>query len=255
MAGLTQDQIARYREDGYVVPDARLPDDVLQDIRHAHTRLVERRPDFRDYCSHVLAYDLTFLNVAREPVVLDCVKDVLGADVALWNSSFFAKPAHDGRKTPWHQDGEYWPIRPLATCTVWIAIDDATTENGCLRLIKGSHKAKRLAKHVTNPAEDLTLHQELAADEFDEADAVDLVLEAGQFSLHDVYLYHGSEANRSARSRRGMTLRFMPTTSVFDREMAKRLNAEKGVTDHSDRTTFLMSGIDRSGANDFTLRR
>jgi Phytanoyl-CoA dioxygenase (PhyH) len=51
------------------------------------------------------------------------VSQVIGEDIALWNSSFFAKPARVGTKTPWHQDGEYWPIRPLATCTVWIAVD------------------------------------------------------------------------------------------------------------------------------------
>ena len=50
----------------------------------------------------------------------------------------------DGHATPWHQDGQYWPIRPLATCTVWLAIDDANIENGCLRFIKGSHKDKKL---------------------------------------------------------------------------------------------------------------
>ena len=254
MPALTDAQISQYNEDGYCIPDARIPDEMLEDLKAAHDRLISRRPEFRDYCPNVLAYDLAFLNVAREPLVLDCVADVLGEDIALWNSGFFAKPAGNGRKTPWHQDGEYWPIRPLATCTVWIAIDDATPENGCLRMIKGSHKAKRLAKHTTNPAENLTLHQELAPEEFDEADAVDLILEAGQFSLHDVFLYHGSEANTSPKSRRGMTLRYMPTTSVFDREMAKRLVVEKGVTDHSPRTTFLMRGVDRSGGNDFTLR-
>lgn len=254
MTGLTADQKAQYQEDGYCIPDARLSDDALADLRAAHGRLVARRPEFRDYCSHVLAFDLAFLNIAREPMILDRVEDVLGPDIALWNSSFFAKPAQNGRATPWHQDGEYWPIRPLATCTVWIAIDDASPENGCLRLIKGSHKAKRLARHTTNPAENLTLHQELAPEEFNPADAVDLVLEAGQFSLHDVYLYHGSEANTSAKSRRGMTLRYMPTTSVFDRDFAHRLHQEKGVTDHSDRTTFLMRGKDRSGENDFQMR-
>lgn len=254
MGTLTEAQIEQYHSDGYCVPDARLSADMLADIRQAHDRLVARHPEFRNYCSHILAFDLSFLNVAREPAIVDGVVELLGPDIALWNSSFFAKPAGDGQKTPWHQDGEYWPIRPLATCTAWIAIDDATTENGCLRIIRGSHKARRLAKHRTNPAEDLTLHQELAAEEFDEADAVDLELEAGQFSLHDVYLYHGSEANTSSKSRRGMTLRYMPTTSVFDRTFAKRLHREKGVTDHSDRTTFLIRGQDRSGENDFQMR-
>ena len=54
--------------------------------------------------------------------------------------SLFAKPAGTGRKVPWHQDGEYWPLKPLSTCTVWIAIDDSHQDNGCLNVIPGSHK-------------------------------------------------------------------------------------------------------------------
>jgi ectoine hydroxylase-related dioxygenase (phytanoyl-CoA dioxygenase family) len=129
-----------------------------------------------------LAFDTWFLTVARMPEILDMVEQVLGEDIALWNSSFFAKPARVGTKTPWHQDGEYWPIRPLATCTVWIAIDASTPENGCLRVIPGSHRARKLAPHRQNDAEGLALNLELDAGEFDESEAVDIVLEPGQVS-------------------------------------------------------------------------
>jgi ectoine hydroxylase-related dioxygenase (phytanoyl-CoA dioxygenase family) len=183
------------------------------------------------------------------------VTQILGPDVALWNMSFFAKPAGNGRKVPWHQDGEYWPVRPLATCTVWLAVDDATCENGCLRFIRGSHKRRSLAPHATNDSSDLALNQEIDAECYDESAAVDLVLEAGQMSLHDVYLVHGSEANRSPKPRRGMTMRFMPTTSVFDRGLASEIHDRIGITDHSQRTLYLMSGVDRSGENDFLVRR
>lgn len=252
---LTEAQLKRYHEDGYVIPDYRLPDDMLASIREAHDRLLARHPEYINYCAAVLAHDLAFLNVARTPEVLDMVEQVLGPDFALWNSSFFAKPAVNGHATPWHQDGEYWPIRPLATCTVWIAVDDATRENGCLRFIRGSHKDRRVLTHRTNDQPDLTLHQELPESEYDESEAVDLVLEAGQISLHDIFLVHGSEANHSERPRRGMTLRYMPTTSVFDRDMARRMVHEKGIMDHGERTLFLMRGEDRSGGqNDFRLR-
>jgi ectoine hydroxylase-related dioxygenase (phytanoyl-CoA dioxygenase family) len=73
-------------------------------------------------------------------------------------------------------------------------------------------------------------------------------------SLHDVFLVHGSEANLSAKPRRGITMRFMPTTSVFDRKVASDIHDRIGITDHSKRTVFLMSGVDRSGKNDFVVR-
>ena len=251
---LTKTQLEQYREDGYVVPDYRLPDETIEAIREDHDRLLAGHPEYVNYCPNVLAFDLAFLNHARIPAVLDMVEQALGPDFALWNSSFFAKPAVNGYATPWHQDGEYWPIRPLATCTVWIAVDDATRENGCLRFIRGSHRSGRLLSHRTNSSPDLTLNQELVDSEYDEKEAVDLVLEAGQISLHDVFLAHGSEANNSPHPRRGMTLRYMPTTSIFDREIARRLADEKGIMDHTQRTLFLMRGGDPSGRNDFRLR-
>ncbi len=251
---LSEAQIASYREHGYVIPDFRLSDSLLDDLRADQKRLVERHADFRDICPNLLAYDLRFLEVARTPEILDMVGQVIGPDFALWNSSLFSKPARNGQRTPWHQDGQYWPIRPLATCTVWIALDDSTTENGCLRVIPGSHHERRLRAHRSLDADDVTLGQELDSSEYDPATAEDIVLEAGQMSLHDVYLLHSSEANHSSQPRRGMTLRFMPTTSVLDRDLATKLAHELNVLDHADRTLFLMRGADRSGLNDFRVR-
>jgi ectoine hydroxylase-related dioxygenase (phytanoyl-CoA dioxygenase family) len=251
---LTQDQIDQYHRDGYVVPDFRLPGETVEAIRARHAALLQRHPEFRDYCPMLFPYDLGFFRYCEDPRILDMVAQLIGPDIALWNSSLFAKPARDGKRTPWHQDGEYWPIRPLATCTAWLALDDSTTENGCLRVIRGSHRDRALRAHRTVDADDVTLHQELEPAELDESQAVDIELEAGQLSLHDVFLLHGSEANRSPRPRRGMTMRFMPTTSVFDRELAREMSKRKGIVDHSGREVFLMRGVDKSGRNTFHSR-
>lgn len=250
---LTSSEIEQYKRDGFVTPDFRLDETTLEDIREAHARLVSRHPVFSDYCSALLAYDTWFLSVARRPDILDMVEQVIGSDFALWNSSFFAKPAKVGTRTPWHQDGEYWPIEPLATCTVWIALDASTTENGCLRVIPGSHKSRKLAKHNRSDAANIALNLELDAAEFDESDAVDIVLQPGEISIHDVYLYHGSEPNLSDHSRRGMTLRYMPTSSVYRHGNETRFERE-GRLDMSNRTLYLMRGVDLSGQNDFRVR-
>lgn len=73
-------------------------------------------------------------------------------------------------------------------------------------------------------------------------------------ALHDVYIAHGSEENRSPNPRRGMTMRMMPTTSVYDREAARAMHAERGGLDMSNHSIFLLRGEDRSGQNDFRLR-
>ena len=250
---LTQAQIAQYHDKGYVVPDYRLSPETLACIKRDYDRLLERYPAFRDNCSALLSYDMAFMNYARDPNILDMAEQLIGPDIALWNMSFFAKPALNGKKTPYHQDGEYWPIRPLATCSAWIALDDATPENGCLRVIPGSHKQRRLRAHTQKDNPDLVLNQELNADEYDEADAADIVLEAGQLSLHDVYLVHGSEPNRSTRRRAGYVCRYMPTGSHFDHGYGAELQKRSGQVDFSGRPLWLMRGKDVCGKNDFAV--
>jgi len=250
---LSDQEIEQYHRDGFVTPDFRLDETTLDGIRQAHARLVSHHPQFSDYCPALLAFDTWFLNIARRPEILDMVQQVIGSDVALWNSSFFAKPAKTGTRTPWHQDGEYWPIEPLATCTVWIAIDASTTENGCLRVIPGSHQSKQLAKHHQSNAANIALDLELDEAEFDQSKAVDITLQPGEISLHDVYLFHGSESNLSDRPRRGLTLRYMPTSSVYRHDAKSRVKREERL-DMSNRTIYLMRGVDQSGRNDFRMR-
>lgn len=242
---LTLQQLTHYREQGFVIPDFRLPDSTIQSIKDDFDRFLERYPEFRQNCAALLIYDTAFLNYARNADILDMVSQILGEDIAIWNSSYFGKPAHDGKRVPWHQDGRYWPIRPLASCSVWIAIDDSNTENGCLRVIPGSHKPGKLFKHENNPSDDLVLSLEILDSEFDESAAADIVLESGQISLHDVFLVHGSEPNTSGTPRRGLTLRFFPTTSVYDRDIEKW---------EQPRSLFLMRGTDQSKRNDFVVK-
>ena len=136
--------------------------------------------------------------------ILDAVEQLIGPDIVRWGCQAFCKPGKDGMEVPWHQDGHYWPIDPLATCTVWIAIDESVLENGCLRVIPGSHRNADLLPHGTEDRTDVVLNQKVRDGEFDSTQAVDVELQAGQMSLHDVFMIHGSNANRSDRRRAGL---------------------------------------------------
>ena len=100
----------------------------------------------------------------------------------------------------------------------------------------------------------LTLNQELDEEEYNENDAVNLILKRGQISLHDVYLVHGSEANKSSMARRAITMRFMPTSSVFDHQMVKDKNlfSKANVGKYGNRKIYHMRGKDISGKNNLT---
>ncbi|MEM7249931.1 MAG: phytanoyl-CoA dioxygenase family protein [Pseudomonadota bacterium] len=260
---LDDDEVAQYHRDGFVVPQRRIPDETLDRMRNALDALLAANQSMSsDYmvCPHVIAGGTQalkghqdWLDFAAIPEVLDAVAHVIGPDVALWGSTVFGKPAGTGKAVPWHQDGEYWPIRPLATCSAWIAIDHAAVDNGCLRVLPGSHRAKRLYGHRIDQDDALALNQVVDDPAVDPRDGVDVQLEPGQFSLHDIYLVHGSNANRSTRRRAGYVCRYMPTTSVFDRAVAKALEATSPGVDFVTRPLFLMRGIDRSTQNDFTV--
>ena len=252
---LTKTQLEQYQEDGYVVPDYRLPDETIEAIREDHDRLLAGHPEYVNYCPNVLAFD--------SGVPQPC-PDTGGAGHG-------GAGAGSGLRAVelelLRQAGRQRLRNALASGRRVLADSAAgdvhgldrggrrdTRERVPSRFIRGSHRSGRLLSHRTNSSPDLTLNQELVDSEYDEKEAVDLVLEAGQISLHDVFLAHGSEANNSPHPRRGMTLRYMPTTSIFDREIARRLADEKGIMDHTQRTLFLMRGGDPSGRNDFRLR-
>ncbi len=268
MAHLSETQINTYHNQGWLIPDFRLPEHEVSHLRTILDDLIKANPDVRPeklVSAHVEGRGDTaknsegvrgsreFLKLAMHPEIVEMVSHVLGDDIILWGCHIFCKPAGDGLETPWHQDGHYWPIRPLATCTVWVALDDSTVENGCLRVVPGSHKDKIVLPHLLEDRSDLVLNLRTQADTFNPNDAVDVQLQAGQMSMHDVYMIHGANVNRSPKRRAGIALRYMPGTSLFDRS----LNPADGKTgvpvSFSTRPLWLLRGRDQTGLNDFSI--
>jgi hypothetical protein len=263
MTRLSADEVDRYHRDGWIVPSYRLPAAQLERLRGTLDRLIRENPDVRPerlVSVHIEGRNAEgvrgsgdFLELARDPALVDRVAQLIGDDVILWGCQIFCKPGGDGLETPWHQDGHYWPIRPLATCTVWVALDASTRENGCLRVIPGSHRDHVLLPHLKEEREDVVLNQRTDDAAFDAGSAVDIELEAGQMSMHDVYMIHGAAANRSPKRRAGVAIRYMPATSLFDRTLMQRSAASGYTVDFASRPLWLLRGVDRSGRNDFTV--
>ena len=157
----------------------------------------------------------SFSRLCHTSAILDYIEDVVGPNFYQWGGQFFVKYPHDGSEVPWHQDCQYWPLSPKRTVTAWLAIYDTDADNAALQVIRGSHK-KGLFKHHINDAAHLVLRRELDADLVDEANIVTLDMKAGEISLHDSGLVHGSGPNRSDRRRCGITIRFCPTEVKCD---------------------------------------
>ena len=267
MAALSQAEVGQYQEQGYLVPSLRLPAPLVDRLRDALDRLIRDNPGVRPeklVSAHLYGRggqanaegvrgQAEFMALARHPQILDAVEQLIGPDIILWGCHVFCKPAGDGHETPWHQDGHYWPIRPLATCTVWVALDASTVENGCLRVIPRSHLARVSHPHLHEDRQDLALQQRLADDSFDAATAVDIVLQPGQMSMHDVYMIHGANVNRSPKRRAGVALRYMPGSSVFERNLDPVAGRSGVPVAFATRPLWLLRGTDRSGRNDFKI--
>jgi ectoine hydroxylase-related dioxygenase (phytanoyl-CoA dioxygenase family) len=105
----------------------------------------------------------------------------------------------------------YWGLEPPFAITAWYAVDDSDVENGCMRVIPGTHRAG-IREHgkAERPGNLLSINQEVSVTVEEEARAVDLVLRAGEISLHHGMAIHGSNPNRSTRRRCGLTLRYVP---------------------------------------------
>jgi ectoine hydroxylase-related dioxygenase (phytanoyl-CoA dioxygenase family) len=177
------------------------------------------------------------------------VEQLIGPDIINWATHLLCKQETTGREVPWHQDGQYWPIRPLRTCTVWVAIDRSSRANGALRYIPGSHKAGIYA-HRTDNSPDLTLHQVIDDPMFEEEKARYVELEPGQISLHDVHLLHGSEANQSSDRRAGFVIRYMPSTAVLRRDLDM---SEVSKLDWTEMPLLLVRGQNRQADNDLEI--
>jgi ectoine hydroxylase len=143
--------------------------------------------------------------------IVDPACGVLGeTKVALWTDKLNLKRPREGSGFRWHQDSPYWG-HACRHCdrlpNVMITLDDADRENGCFRLIPGSHRrgflpgradGTRLGPLFTDPAEFDVERQWLAE------------LPAGSLVFFDSHIVHGSEPNRSDRARRAMVVTYQP---------------------------------------------
>ncbi|MBU3738095.1 MAG: phytanoyl-CoA dioxygenase family protein [Rhodoferax sp.] len=147
--------------------------------------------------------------LTREPAVLDAVERILGPDILVWNTAWFVKMPGDKTFVSLHQDGAYWGLEPMEVLTAWVALTPATPENGCMRVLPGTHRRPALPQSDTfHPDNALSRGQEIAVP-VDESAAIDMALAPGQMSMHHLWIVHGSRANQTSVPRIGLAIRYV----------------------------------------------
>lgn len=206
-----------YDKAGYVVVRNAIDSDLAQEmVDHVHW-LGQKHPDVRpeQLHHHLLVHDPFMHRLVGDKRLLDIAEQFIGPDIALFAAHYIAKKPLTGQAVGWHQDGSYWPLEPMEVTTLWVAGTDSTVENGCMRLIPGTQHNRLLTRKdmIKMDREGYVLDLGIHPDDIEESQAVDLELKAGDISIHNPAIIHGSNANRSEQWRVGLTLRYIPTTT------------------------------------------
>ena len=211
---LDHNDVAFFRANGYYLEREQLfaPEklDALEAIFDAH--LADKGDKLSDELDTPHFRDPRLLDFLLADEVLDLVEPLVGPDIALWTSHFISKDPKVGRATPWHEDSAYWNGRLSQydrIVTVWLALGPSNRENGCMRVIPGTHD-NGFSEYVPTDKTVQTFHAEIPG--VDEDKAVYFELERGQCSLHDGRIIHGAKPNTSDVRRTGYTMRYFPAS-------------------------------------------
>ncbi len=212
---LSDQQIHAYERNGYLSGIQVMKESEVQYFRNSFDELEVKEGREKAQIGLIdRHFDQKFIwEIATHPLILDSVSAILGPDLLLLSTHFFCKYGPDEKFVAWHQDLKYWELDPPIEITAWYAVDDSDSGNGCMRVIPRLHR-DQLLEHGKSVQDGnlLSVDQELELAEKEEENAVDCVLKAGEISLHDGMLIHGSLPNRSTRRRCGLSIRYVPAS-------------------------------------------
>jgi non-haem Fe2+, alpha-ketoglutarate-dependent halogenase len=204
------DRTTRYRRDGIVFPIAALTADEVSRYAEAVDRhLRDDAGDIRRlHVKHEWAHRL-----ATHPAVVAASEELLGEPATIWGTLIIRKAPHSEELVAWHQDGAYASFSGDDAVSAWIALSDSTAEAGCMRVLAGSHE-RRLAHRNSGDARNVLREGHTVDVPIDESKAIDVILKAGEMSLHHFDLIHGSGPNRSDAPRTGFIVRYLKRSAA-----------------------------------------
>lgn len=233
LADCTDAKIARYHERGYLtIQHVLSPEEVEAALAGLLDLIDGRRPEFRhiqfesgarallptmaadqkqDLVRKIFSfvdYEPRLRAVAEQPGILAVVRRILGEEPVLFEDKALIKPPKIGREKPWHQDHAYWNL-PLNTrvVTVWIALDPATIENGCMDVIPGSHQEGPVVHFRRRD-------WQICDTQVGVQRVVAAPVASGGCLFFDSYLHHGTPANHSAQRRRALQFVYVPASAA-----------------------------------------
>ena len=224
---LTQTQVARFWEDGFLVVGKVLDDGLIEAMRGEYDAEFSpaRRAEqpirnlavFEDDHDHgeddeqemlqfmqISEHNLQFNRLTYHSGILDIIEDLIGPNIQLFHNQALYKPPRHGGPIFWHQDNAYWRCLPANLVSCWLTLDDVDLRNGAMQFIPGSHLRPML--HDQAQGSDVLLDM---GKEVDDSQAVVGDLPAGGITLHHCQTLHRTAPNTTDRQRRALAIHFM----------------------------------------------
>ena len=250
MPNLSLEQINQYKKDGYIAPIDVLTKDEAEEVKKEIEYIEKKWPNEieglgRNYV-HLISPVLD--KVSHNSKILDVVESIIGKDILVCGTTLFIKNPDKKGFVSFHQDAKYIGLEPHNWVTGWLAVTDANEENGCMRMLKGSHK-KDLKFHDQKFDENNLLTRGQTIENVPINKTTPVILKAGQLSLHHPTIIHGSGLNKSKERRIGFAIQSYIGTNV-DQVLGKiyvqqaRGNDTFKFHEHVKRPTELMNEND-----------
>ncbi len=200
---LSDEQIATYQEQGFLVIENFLDPEELQHWQCTTVEAVEERLNAAAAAKHGGLTDLT--------TTLHNQADPDNFYARVFTQALFKPPF--GNPTGWHLDNPYWSFSSRQAISIWVALDDATLGNGCMWYLPGTHQTARFDNAGIGPnmADLFKVYPEWRTIE-----PVACPCPAGSAVFHNGLVAHGAGANMTNRPRRAMTCAYMPDASTFN---------------------------------------
>ena len=219
---LTSAIITAFRDEGYYAPLRLFDRAEADDLFHSYVQFQEKAVEIlgaeQRFKTHLLAKWLA--DVVRDPRILDVIEGFLGPNILCWSTAFFAKSANSTDYVGYHQDAAINLIEPHSDIIhLWLALKPTTKKNGCLRVLPRSHLGNVLPLSRSDDGKNVLLEGTQAKLDAAEDEYVDLILDAGEASLHHHRTVHGSGPNQSDTHRIGVSISYMPTTAHNPKRM------------------------------------
>jgi ectoine hydroxylase-related dioxygenase (phytanoyl-CoA dioxygenase family) len=215
---LSRQQLTQYERQGIVFPVSALSGEEVAHFNSEFDALIKNGGLRKRLANMHLFFEWAYRLVTHDGV-LDAIQDILGEDILVYSTLVFYKPPQDSGYVSWHQDGVYTSgLHLTPSVSAWIALTHSDSANGCMRVIPKSHKQGMLNHTNVEDEANLLMRGERLATVVNEAEALDVVLQPGEMSLHHNMIVHGSKPNTSSGPRIGFIVRFV-TDQITSRAM------------------------------------